>query len=48
MNTGAFIGVTGGNDWLNHITIANSYCDDVSPLIYLNEKFAAITTFENV
>lgn len=47
-NSGGFIGITYGNDWLNHIIVSNSYCIDVSPLPYLNEKFAAITSFENV
>ena len=48
INSAAFIGVTNGNDYRNTITIANSYCTDVSPIPYLNDKFKAITTFSNV
>lgn len=47
-NSGAFIGVTGGNDWGNSIVITNSYSDTTSPLMYSNDAFKAITTFENV
>lgn len=47
-NSAAFIGYTGGNDWLNTILIANSYCADVNPVPYLNDKFQKITSFVNV
>ena len=47
-NAAAFVGYTGGNDWLNTIKIANSYAADVNPIPFLNEKFAKITTFTNV
>jgi len=47
-NSAGFIGYTAGNEYLNTIVVANSYCVDVSPLPYLNEKFAKITTFSNV
>ncbi len=47
-NAGAFIAVTGGNNYLNTITVANSYCVDVSPEILSDEDFKKITTFENV
>ena len=43
-----FIAYTGGNEYLNTIVIANSYCTGVDPIPYLNEKFAKITTFSNV
>ncbi len=47
-NSAGFIGYTGGNEWLNNIIVANSYCVDVSPLPYLNDNFQKITTFEDV
>jgi len=48
VNSSAFIAVTNGNDYLNSITVANSYCVDVSPLIYLSGNFAAITKYSNI
>ena len=47
-NAAAFIGYTGGNDWLNTIKIANSYAAKVNPVPYLNANFKKITTFTNV
>lgn len=48
VNSGAFIGVTSGNDWDNSIVITNSYTDGTSPLMYATDAFKAITTYTNV
>lgn len=47
-NAAAFIAVTGGNDYDNHIVIETSHSADISPIILSNDAFKAITTFKNV